>query len=77
MGTKKRQMIMKSFITSQFGYCPLIWIFHSRGLNNKINSLHKRALRITLADNELTFEDLLKKDSSVSVHHRNLQTVGN
>ena len=40
MNLPKRRMIMKSFITSQFGYCPLIWMFHSRALNNKINSIH-------------------------------------
>ena len=28
----KRQVIMKSFITSQFGYCSLIWMFHNRVL---------------------------------------------
>ena len=44
---QKRRIIMKSFVTSQFGYCPLIWMFHSRRLNNKINSVHGRALRIT------------------------------
>ena len=55
---------MKSFITSQFGYCPLIWMFHSRGLNNKINSLHERALRITYGDKDLTFQELLEKDQS-------------
>ena len=38
MNLPKRAIIMKSFITSQFGYCPLIWMFHSRTLNNKINS---------------------------------------
>ena len=27
---------MKAFITFQFSYCTLIWIFHSRNLNNKI-----------------------------------------
>ena len=27
---------MKSLIESQFGYCPVIWVFHSRGLNNKV-----------------------------------------
>ena len=47
MDLPKRWVIMKSFITSQFGYCPLIWIFHSRALNNKINSIHERALTIT------------------------------
>ena len=66
---------MKSFITSQFGYCPLIWMFHSRNLNNKINSLHERALRITYNDRFLTFQELLEKDNSVSIHQRNLQVL--
>ena len=35
---------MKAFITSQAGYCPLVWMFHSRGFNNKINFLHEAAL---------------------------------
>ena len=30
----KRKSLMKAFITSQFNYCPLIWMFHSRQLNN-------------------------------------------
>ena len=71
MNLPKRRMIMKSFITSQFGYCPLIWMFHSRALNNKINSIHERALRITYNDSKSTFEELLSKDNSVSIHHRN------
>ena len=66
---------MKAFITSQFGYCPLIWMFHSRALNNKINSIHERALRITYNDRTSTFEELLNKDNSVSIHHRNLQVL--
>ena len=37
MDVSKRQIIRKSFIESQFWYCPLVWTFHSRGLNNKIN----------------------------------------
>ena len=66
---------MKSFATSQFGYCPLIWMFHSRRLNNKINSIHERALRITYQDHISTFQELLNKDNSVSIHHRNLQAL--
>ena len=27
---EQRRMIMKAFITSQFSYCPLVWMFHSR-----------------------------------------------
>ena len=75
MNIQKRRTIMKSFVTSQFSYCPLIWMFHSRRPNNKINSIHERALRITYQDNTSTFHELLNKDNSISTHHRNLQIL--
>ena len=50
MSLDKRSMIMKAFIESQFYYCPLIWMFHSRTMNNKINRLHEKALRIIYSD---------------------------
>ena len=75
MDITKLRIIMKSFITSQFSYCPLIWMFHSWRLNNNINSIHERALRITYGDQKSTFQELLIKDNSVSVHHRNLQVL--
>ena len=62
-------------LTSQFGCCPLIWMFHSRPVNNKINSIHERALRITYQDHISTFQELLNKDNSISIHHRNLQVL--
>ena len=45
--SQKRKTIMKAFITSQSRYCSLVWMFHSRILKDKINSLRKRALRKT------------------------------
>ena len=42
----KKCILFKSFIISQFNYCSIVWICHGRGLNNKINNIHKRALRI-------------------------------
>ena len=50
-------------------------MFHSRSLHNKINSLLERALRITYRDRSSSFEDLLKKGNSVSIHHRNIQAL--
>ena len=41
---KKLRVIMKAFIMSQFSYCPLVWMCHSRTLNIKINKLHERTL---------------------------------
>ena len=75
MNTDKLRLIMKVFINAQFGYCPLVWMFHSRTLNNRINKLHERALRIVFKNNNATFDDLLKLDGSVTVHDRNIQTM--
>ena len=46
MNLAQRRLIMIAFLLSQFGYCPLILMFHSRKLNKRINDIHERALRI-------------------------------
>ena len=55
---------MKAFITSQFGYCSLIWMFHSRNLNNKINRIQERALSLVYQNN-LSFSELLDLDKTI------------
>ena len=71
----KLKILMKSFITSQFNYCPLAWMFHNRTLNNKINKLHERALRFVYKDINLSIQDLLDLDKSMTIHHRNTQKL--
>ena len=44
-------------------------------MNRKINHIHERALRISYRDYESSFEDLLKKDKSLTFHHRNIHQV--
>ena len=67
---------MNAFITSRFSYCHLVWMFHSRTLNNQINKIHEKALRL-VCKNEIFFslDDLLKRDKSVSIHQKNLQVL--
>ena len=72
---QKRRITMKSFVTSQLGYCLLNWMFHSRHLHKQTSSIHERALRITYQDHISTFKELINKDNSVSMHHRNLQVL--
>ena len=67
---------MKAFTESKFAYYPLIWMFCQRSSNTRINHLHERALRFIYNDNESTFEDLLKKDNPVSIHHKNIRLLG-
>ena len=75
MSLDKRKMLLKAFIESQFSYCPLIWLFHSRTLNNKINQLLEKVLRIVYGDYKSKSDELLEKDSSFSIHHKNIQTL--
>ena len=42
MGIAKKCILMNAFFTSQFSYCPLVWMCHSRANNNKITRLHER-----------------------------------
>ena len=63
MNLAQRRLIMNAFIFSQLGYCPLEWMFHSRKLNNRINNIHERALRIVYRDYESTFQQLLKQNN--------------
>ena len=72
---KKLKVVMKAFKMSQFSYCPLVWMCHSRTLNKKTNKLHERALRLVHDSRQSTFEELLNTDKSVTIHHRNLQVL--
>ena len=73
MSTEKRRTLFKAFVVSQFNYCPLVWMFHTKELNGRINSLHEKALRLIYQNRNLSFDELLKLDKSVSIHYRNLQ----
>ena len=75
MNINQRKRIMRAFISSQFGYCPLVWFFCSRKINNRMNRIQERALRIVYKDYVSTFAQLFEKDSSVSFHIRNLQVL--
>ena len=69
------KILLKAFAKSQFGYCPLTWMFHNRKANPKINHIHERTLRIVYKDNISSFEELLKKDKYFCTHHRNIQSL--
>ena len=61
---------------SVFVLSTLIWMFHSRTMNNRINTLHEKALRLVYTNKpNLSFDDLLKEDKSVKIHQKNLEIL--
>ena len=75
MNLSKKNMLTNSFFKSQFSYCPLVWMCHSRTINNKINHLHERCLRLIYNNKISSFKELLERDRSVPLHNRNLQML--
>ena len=67
---------MNSFIISHFSYYHLAWMFHCRTLNNQINKVQVKALRLVYKDETVIFFDhLLKRDKSVNINQKNLQII--
>ena len=65
---------MKAFVIFQFAYFWLVWLCQSRKLNNKIDNLHERPLRLVyLKEKKSTFEELLLRHQAgfvqTSKHH--------
>ena len=73
MAINKRRILMKSYNFSQFDYYPLVWMCHSSSLNNEINRIQERALRIVYIDYNSNFKELPQKDKSITIHQKNLQ----
>ena len=72
---EQKHLLYMSFIEAQFKYCRLVWIFCSRSCNNKTKKLHERALRLVYDDYESSFDVLLNKNKSYSIHPQNIQKL--
>ena len=73
MSILKRRITMKAFMTSEFGCCPLVRMFHIRKLKSRIDKLRESALRIIFQDQTSSFIELLEIDNSTTIHNRNVQ----
>ena len=72
---EQAKRLSEAYIMSTFTYCPLIWMYCSKTANNLINKIHKRSLRVIYEMEDANFEDLLIKDSSWTIHEKNIHTL--
>ena len=75
MSLENKKLLMNSFFNGQFNSCPLIWMLHSRSNNNKIKHLQESCIRLIYNGKQSSYEELLITDGTVSLHHRNVQTL--
>ena len=71
----RRKKIMNSVIKAQFTYCPLIWMFFSKGCYKRINKINERSLRWILNDYESSFDDLLFTLNEKTIHQRRINVL--
>ena len=50
-------------------------MFTSRYLNNTLNNIHKRALRLIYNDYELPFDGILEDNKQKSIHQKNIESL--
>jgi len=60
-----------SFIISNFGYCPLIWMFCGKTCNESINRVQRKALRAVHNDYTSNFSNLLSHGKHKTIHEMN------
>ena len=72
---EQKKIVFKAVIKSHFSYCKLIWMFSSRRSNNLINRIQERSLKTVYNHKSSIVKELLQRNKSVSIHHKNIQTL--
>ena len=67
LNQESRVSIYKSFISSNFNYCPVAWIFCGKRNSNKLEKLQERALRFVFNDRTSCYSALLKRGNFLSL----------
>ena len=75
LNLSQAKILYNSFILSQFNYCCFVWMFCSKTLQNKINQIQKRALRILYNEPNLNLDKLVELDKSTTIHIKNIITL--
>ena len=63
LNTSSRLMIFRSFLLSNFNYCPLVWHFCGAALAGRLEGLQERGLRFVFNDRSSSYSALLARAS--------------
>ena len=62
--TDSKMILYKSFVMSNFNYCPNVWHFCGKVNNNKLEKIQARALRILYKDYDSEYDELISKSNT-------------
>ena len=72
---EKKRLVSNTVIKSHFSYSPLIGMLSSLRSNNLINEIHERSLKAIYNDTSSTFQELLQRNRSVNIRHKNIKNI--
>ena len=64
---RKKEVILNSFLLSNFNYCPFVWHFRSSKSLKKILKIQERELRRLYKDSTSDYNQLLNKSSKAFI----------
>ena len=73
---KSRKNVYTTFISANFNYCPVAWMFCRKKNSIKLEKLQERALRFVYNDTFSSYSDLLKKGNFLSLSAYRIYFLG-
>ena len=70
-----KNIIYNSYISSNFNYCPIVWMFTGKINLEKIEKTNKRALRYVANNYEAEYDDMCQDQKVLNIHKRCIKTV--
>ena len=67
--------MVRTFVISQFNYCPIVWHFCGAGDTHKIEKLHERALRFIFNDYESEYKEFLNKHDETTLYLKRVRVI--
>ena len=72
---KTREIMFKSFISANFRYCPLVWMFAGKTDLEKLERIQQRAIRLVYNDHSTDIETLYSRIGCTSIQLSNMRTL--
>ena len=75
LNLEQAQVLAETYISSNFRYCPLVWILCGKMSDNLILKTHYRTLRAIYDTQTRSYEELLHLSGKKKIHTQNLQIL--
>ena len=75
LGQKEKEILINTFVYSNFNYAPLVWHFTTRKCTNKIEKIQERSLKFILNDYNKTYTQLLEISKNPTMEVKRLRVM--